>query len=508
MSASDLAETLFETSGGTVRGLVADGVRTFLGVPYGASTAGAGRFRPPGPVEPWAGVRDASDYGPSSWQRGAVGVEQQQLMREMLAMWGGGPEPSMSEDCLVLNVWAPAEVSEPVPVVVYLHGGGHSIGSGSWAAYDGSRLASRGDVVVVTVNHRLGVLAYCYLAELLGPEFATSGINGILDIVEALRWVRDNVGRIGGDPERVLVCGQSGGGAKVAALLVAPTSYGLYRAAGIMSAPNPKLLSTQAAAATTDQLLAQLGITSDHAEQLLTMPAERLVEAQQAVGNPLSSFAPVLDGKWAVAQPLDAVIGGHVPDVPLLIGTTRDEHATFSPAAFVPDDADDAWVTEQVRPFVGDDAERVVDAYRARWPDVSARRLQLAVATDAFVRMGSIRFADTYAAAGRAPVWMYRFDWETPAAGYEGTAPHGSDTTFFFDNLESAGVSAGGPGGLAKAMSGSLVAFAASGSPQHDGLPAWPPYDRDRRATMVFDAQSCVVDDPDGDARMIWEATT
>ena len=147
-------------------------------------------------------------------------------MRDMLAMWGGGPEPSMSEDCLVLNVWAPAEVSQPVPVVVYLHGGGHSIGSGSWAAYDGWRLASRGDVVVVTVNHRLGLLAYCYLAELLGPEFATSGINGILDIVEALRWVRANIGLVGGDPGRVFVCGQSGGGAKVAALLATPRRTG------------------------------------------------------------------------------------------------------------------------------------------------------------------------------------------------------------------------------------------------------------------------------------------
>jgi para-nitrobenzyl esterase len=236
------------------------------------------------------------------------------------------------------------------------------------------------------------------------------------------------------------------------------------------------------------------------------MPAERLVEAQQSVGNPLSSFAPVLDGTFAVAQPLDAVAGVRGHAVPLLIGTTRDEHATFSPAAFVPDDADDAWVTEQVRPFVGDDAEAVVQAYRARRPDTSARRLQLAIATDAFVRMGSIRFAEAYAAAGGAPVWMYRFDWETPAAGYEGTAPHGSDTTFFFDNLESAGVSAHGPQQLATQVSSSLVAFAACASPQHDGIPPWPPYDSDHRATMVFDVEPRVVDDPDREAREIWEA--
>jgi len=504
--ATDVTDTRFETTGGTVRGALAGGVRAFLGVPYGASTAGAGRFRAPRPVEPWDGVRDALDYGPSSWQRAAVGAEQVQIMRDMLAMWGGGPEPSMSEDCLVLNVWAPAEVSQPVPVVVYLHGGGHSIGSGSWAAYDGWRLASRGDVVVVTVNHRLGLLAYCYLAELLGPEFATSGINGILDIVEALRWVRANIGLVGGDPGRVFVCGQSGGGAKVAALLATPTSYGLYHGVGIMSAPNPQLVPAEAAAATTEQLLGQLGVTTAGAEQLLTIPAARLVEAQQAVGNPLSSFAPVVDGTWAVAQPLDAVAGGRAPDVPLFIGTTRDEHATFSPAAFVPADADDAWVAGQVRPFVGDDPERVVAAYRARRPAASARQLQLAVATDAFVRMGSIRFAEAYGAATGAPVWMYRFDWQTNADGYEGTAPHGSDTTFFFDNIERAGVSSRGPQALATQMSSSLVAFAASASPQHHGLPEWPPYGCDRRATMVFDVESRVVDDPDCEARQIWEA--
>ena len=504
-SGSEVAGTQFPTTGGTVRGAVVDGVRRFLGVPYGASTAGAERFRAPRPVEPWDGVRDAVAYGPSSWQRGPVGDEQVRAMQDMLAMWGGGPEPSMSEDCLVLNVWAPAEVAEPLPVLVYLHGGGHSIGSGSWAAYDGCRLATRGDAVVVTVNHRLGLLAYCYLADLLGPDFATSGINGILDVVEALRWVRGNIERVGGDPDRVLVYGQSGGGAKVAALLVTPSSYGLYRTACIMSAPRPRLLSPAEATATTEQLLAHLGIAPADAGKLLGMPAERLVDAQQAVGNPLSAFAPVADGTWAVEQPLDAVATGRAPNVPLLIGTTRDEHATFSPAMLVPQDADDAWVTGQVRPFVGEDAERVVAAYRAMRPGASPRRLQLAIATDAFARMGSIRFAEARVAAGGAPVWMYRFDWETPANGYEGTAPHGSDTTFFFDNIERAGVSVQGPPELARQVSSSLVALAANGSPECDGLPAWPAYDCDRRATMLFDVESRVVDDPDGDARRVWE---
>ena len=193
------------------------------------------------------------------------------------------------------------------------------------------------------------------------------------------------------------------------------------------------------------------------------------------------------------------------PDVPLLIGTTRDEHATFSPAAFVPADADDAWVVDQVRLFVGDDVEQVVSGYRANRPAASARELQLAIATDAFVRMSSIRMAEARDTAGGAPVWMYRFDWETPAEGYEGTAPHGVDTPFFFDNLSRATVSAQGPERLAAWVSSSLVSFAAGGSPQHDGLPIWSPYDRSTRATMLFDVESRVVDDPDADARHIWE---
>ena len=167
---------------------------------------------------------------------------------------------------------------------------------------------------------------------------------------------------------------------------------------------------------------------------------------------------------------------------------------------FVPADADDTWVAEQVRPFVGDDAARVVADYRARRPDATARQLQLAIATDAFVRVGSIRFAEARVAANGAPVWMYRFDWETPAEGYAGTAPHGSDTTFFFDNLDRAGVSARGPQELATVMSSSLVGFASNGSAN------WPPYDCDRRPTMLIDVESHVADDPDADARQIMEA--
>jgi para-nitrobenzyl esterase len=483
--------------------MVDGGVRVFLGVAYGASTGGAARFGAPRPAESWDGVRDALVHGRSAWQRGPADDAQREMMRGSLAMWGGQPEASMGEDCLVLNVWAPAGVTEPLPVLVYLHGGGHSLGAGSWPAFDGRRLAARGDVVVVTLNHRLGVLAYCSLAEVLGPDYTTSGINGILDIVEALRWVRANIAEVGGDPERVLVYGQSGGGAKTAALLAVPSSYGLYQRLGIMSAPNPTLLTPDAGTDATALLLEHLGIRPEDAEQLLTLPAERLIEAQGAIGGPLGPFAPVLDGTWAVAQPSDAVATGRAPGMPLLIGTTRDEQMTFMATIPEPPDANDAWVAEQMRRSLGDDAEAVVAAYRALHADASPRRLLVRVATDAGIRLSSIRFAEAWLAGGQAPAFMYRFDWETRAAGYEGTAPHGGDQTFFFDNLAVAGVSAGGPQRLADHASSALVAFAASGSPNYDDAPEWPPYDTDRRATMVLDTESCVADDPDADARSI-----
>jgi para-nitrobenzyl esterase len=493
---------LFDTKAGTLRGTVSpEGVRTFLGVPYGAPTAGTGRFMAPHAMEPWDGVRDALAYGPSSWQMAPADDAQARVRADMLKMWGGANEPSMGEDCLVLNVWAPAEAREPLPVLVYLHGGGHSVGSGSWPAYDGTRLAARGDSVVVTVNHRLGVLAYCYLAELAGPEFATSGINGILDIAESLRWVRDNIAGVSGDPGRVLVAGQSGGGGKVGALLAVPSAAGLFHTACIMSAGNPTLQSPGDATEAASRLLDHLGIRAGDAEQLLTVAPERLVEAQQAIGGPLGPFAPVLDGTWAVAQPADAVASGRAPDVPIMIGTTRDEQASFVAMMPIPEDADDAWVVERARLTLGDDAERVVAAYRGARPDASARELHIALATDAGARIGSIRFAEAKAAAGGAPVWMYRFDWETSAEGYAGTAPHGVDTTFFFDQLDAATVTAAGPEALADHASSALVSFAATGSPEYDGGPGWPAYDLDRRATMLFDTESRAVDDPDRAAR-------
>jgi para-nitrobenzyl esterase len=494
-----MAETILRTSSGDVRGAEHDGVRRFLGVPYGASTGGGNRFRAPQPVEPWPGVREATAYGPSAWQEVADG--------EALKLFGGGSEPSMGEDCLVLNVWAPSAGAGNRPVLVFLHGGGHTLGSGSWPAYDGTALAKKADAVVVTVNHRLGLLGYLYLGDLVGPEYGSSGANGILDIVLALQWVRDNVSALGGSPSRVLVYGESGGGSKTAALLATPSAQGLFTAASLMSGAGLRCLTPGDATSLAEKALAHLGLRIGQLPDLLAMPAARLVETQTALGGLRSGFAPVVDGTHISEDPVDAVAGGRDPDVPLLIGTCRDEFRTFIAGAPVPSDRDDAWLAGRIEEIVGYDSERLVTGYRASRPDADPLDLEVAIVSDAMMRIPSIRMAEARLASGGSPVYMYRFDWESPALGGLLKAGHGVDYPFFFHNLDAAICTQTGTGReqLADRMVAALTAFAGTGDPSSSLLPSWPPYDLERRSTMLFDVDCRLVEDPDGSARRLWD---
>jgi para-nitrobenzyl esterase len=489
-----------ETTHGRVQGATQDGVHVFLGIPYGGDTGGTNRFRPPPPPVPWVGTREATSFGPSSWQPSAPGAS------ETLKIFGGFAEPSMGEDCLVLNVWTPGTTSSDRPVLVYFHGGGHTSGSGSWPAYDGAALARRYDAVVVTVNHRLGLLGYLDLGELGGGEYPTSGANGVLDLVASLEWVRDNIAHFGGDPSRVLAYGESGGGWKTSTLLAMPSARDLFQRACLMSGAGIRCQTTDEATAIAERTLGFLGLDRSQLSSLADIPAARLLEAQNAAGVP--GFQPVLDGTHIVGHPLDLLRAGTTPDVPLLIGTTRDEFRTFAMAMPQPaDGADDAWLADQLRHTVGAAATALVAGYRTSRPGASVFDLQVAINTDHHMRIPSIRMAEAASGPGRAPVFMYRFDWETPALGGMLKAGHGVDYPFFFDNLESATVTSEGPGreALASQMSGAVTAFAATGDPGHDLLPAWPPYDGNRRATMRFGLDSLVVDDPDGDERGLWD---
>jgi para-nitrobenzyl esterase len=488
------------TTNGRVRGIrAADDSLSFLGIPYGR----ADRFRAPTPAADWDGVFEADHFGPSCPQPTMPGAESEAA----LALFGGIPEPSMSEDCLVLNVWtASLTPSSARPVLVYFHGGGHATGSGSWPVYDGAALAAR-DAVVVTVNHRLGVLGYLYLPQLLGPEFAASGAAGMLDLELALEWVRDNIAAFGGDPANVTVFGESGGGSKVAALMAMPSARALYRRAIIMSGwfgLEGKLPGD--AETLTARALELVGLDATSAAEALTMPVEQLIAASAQMGGIDSGLNPVIDGSIIATQPIDAVCSGGVSDRPLIIGTVRDEYSMFLPfiamcAGGPPDQAKDQYLHQTF----GGRTQDILDRYATARPDRSIDQIRVAVATDGNVRIPALAFADAYSEAG-GTVFVYRFDFESPLDPSLGAA-HGLDVPFAFDTVGRAPVAGSGSTqkALASEMSSAWVAFARTGRPD-TGVLEWPAYTPDQRATMVFAAESSVVEDPAGAERQAWTA--
>ncbi len=493
-----MTDSIVETTAGPIRGEVVDGVHIWKGVPYGASTGGPNRFRPPQPPTPWTTPRVTTAYGPSCPQPPS-------------RPYGWSGEESESEDCLVLNVWSEGVEGSDRPVLVWFHGGGYAIGSGSWPVYDGAKLARRGDAVVVTVNHRLGALGYLHLGELAGADYATSGNVGMLDLVASLEWVRDNIARFGGDAANVTIFGESGGGAKVSTLLAMPAAAGLFHRAVIQSGPGLRVQPVEQATGDAAKFLAELGVSVDHIADLHDLPVEQLVAAQVAAlpggAGARMGFSPVLDGSVITSHPADALRDGTAPDVPIMIGCTRDEATLFiagDPAFRDPSKLDQAALERRLDRFgLGADRDRILAAYQANRPDDSLVDLYIAILTDQMMRMPSIRMAELATANRSAPVYMFLFCW---AAGPMRSC-HGYEIPFVFDNV-------GGPAlkstpsreKLATEMSEAWLAFARDGDPVHDAVPDWPAYDERTRATMVFDrGESHLENDPWSADRQAWD---
>jgi para-nitrobenzyl esterase len=487
-----------ETVSGKVRGTVVDGVHTFKGIRYGADTTGKNRFRPPRAPEPWAGVRDALEFAPSC---------PQPTRRPP----GWSPEPYESEDCLGLNVWTPGtDDGARRPVMVWIHGGAFQIGSGSWPYYDGAALARRGDAVVVTVNHRLGILGYLHLAELAGESYAGSGNAGMLDLVAALEWVRDNIAAFGGDPANVTLFGESGGGAKVTYLLTSPLAAGLFRRVAIQSGAGLRAQPAARATKLAERMLASAGVDAARVDELHDLPVERLLEVQ--AGEPdgrtaltLIPLGPVVDGGFLPRQPADALAAGVSPDVPVIVGTNRDEATMFLAADPVltagPGALDDAGLRARLS-LLGDDADAMLAAYREAQPSADNVDLLIAVMSDQIMRIPSIRLAELRATAGAAPAFMYLYCLGLGPL----RAAHGYEIPFVFDNarppiLEVTETTER----LAGQMSEAWLAFARTDDPSHPGIPDWPAYTTDERATMIFHRETALARDPFGGERRAWK---
>jgi para-nitrobenzyl esterase len=507
-----LSTGVIKTASGSVRGAAdSDGVWSFKGVPYGDDTGGPGRFRPARPPQPWSGVRDCLTYGPSCPQMTIEQMTGTPMPVEIEQMMGVlGTEPSMSEDCLVLNVWTPTlEAEAALPVLVWLHGGGMNTGSASWPLYDFSNLANHGKVVIVGINHRLGILGFLDLST-FGEDFADSGNVGMLDVVDALQWVRQNIRGFGGDPKNVTVFGESGGGAKTSTLLAMPAANGLFHKAFPMSGMMLAAQRPEVARSTAEMVLEQLGVGTDR-KKLEAVDVSRLVETElalqgaQLLGGGGRRFGPVL-GPSLPEHPEQALRAGASAGIPVVSGCTTDEMLAFLAA-----DPELWTLTEQglrdrLGLLLGEHTDPIIAGYRSIRPDDSPMSLLVATLTDATMRVPHIRFTEARLQAGGAPVWMYLFAWGQPDDSGRRWCAHGSDMPYFFDNVHKAPMAAGTHSDeLVAAMSGALVAFAYTGNPNHGGLPKWPTYKLDDRSTMMFDTPSSISSNPFGAEYLLWQ---
>jgi len=480
------------TTSGKIRGMVQENkVNAFRGIPYGAPTGGANRFLPPVKPEAWTGIKDTVEWGPEAPQGPHTEIP------EVAATI---PKLAISEDCLHLNVWTNGLDGRKRPVMVWLHGGGFASGNGSYSMYDGANLARKQDVVTVTINHRLNSFGFLYLAGIGGEKFANASNCGILDAVAALEWVRDNIANFGGDPGNVTIFGQSGGAGKVSTLLAMPAAKGLFHRAIIQSGANLKGLSTQDATKTAHMLMDKLGVKT--AEELQQVPMDQLIAATLSARG--MQLAPVVDGKTLPGGPFDPTAPALSAGVPLLIGSTEFEVNFFPATRLDPIDDTELHAAVKQATRAGDaEVDKLIAVYRKGRPNASDIDLSQIIASDGF-RTGVMTEAERKAAQP-APVYVYYFTWKTPVHDGELKAFHTLEIPFALANVDEAQSMTGSNADrypLQEKMSGAWAAFARTGDPNHKGLPHWPAFKMDGRATMVFDNQCKVVNDPHREERL------
>ena len=515
-------QPVVNTKTGPVLGRLHDGISVFLGIPYGADTRER-RFQSPLPPAPWTAVRDALVWGDRAPQLGGGGMTSR--ARQRVSSQPGetyhlpSDEGQVSEDCLHVNVWTPSPRTaghERRPVLFYIHGGAYNSGTVNSVLYDGTRLCRRGEVVVVTVNHRLNAFGFLYLAGITSEAaYVDSGNVGMLDLVLALRWVKDNIAEFGGDPARVTIFGQSGGGAKCATLMAMPSAHGLFHRVMTMSGQQVTAAPESIATARARDFLTKLGFSQMAGDKLPSALDGASLEQLQEAARVSSAWLPVVDGRSLPRDPFSPDAPPISSDVPMILGNTHDETRGLiggsQPALFsLTWEELPAALEKNVSTFLGPvKPETIIASYRGWYPKYSPSDVFFAATTAFRSWPGQVIEAERRAESrAQQRTWVYEVDWPSPVGGGRFGAPHTVDIPFFFDNLAVApGMVGASPEDveraqpLATAMSESLIAYAKTGDPNHAGLPSWPPYDLTRRPTMIWNTPPRVVDNPRGNER-------
>lgn len=484
-----------ETTLGKIKGSRRGDVHAFRGVPYGAPTGGSNRFLPARAADPWTDVKACTEIGPRAPQTQARIVHEWGVLYRLEAS---------SEECLVLNVWSKGLGDNAKrPVMVWLHGGGFSGGSSGGLPYDGTNMANVHDVVFVGLNHRLNAFGFLYLPEIGGEKFSQASNVGMLDIVLALQWIRDNIEKFGGDPNNVTILGQSGGGSKVSTLLGMPAAKGLFHRAIAQSGSQVRSQTPDQATATARAVLKAVNLQPNQLDRLQQLPFYVLRDAltdAQGVGQ----FSPVMDGRTIPAHIFDPVATSISEDVPLMIGST-DTEITWNTFQNY-DNLDDASLRHYVRGALRSDdatADRVIALYRGTRPNASNLDLLLQIGTDASnFRRGTGLQAERKAALGKAPVYKYHFGFYSPVRDGELRSMHCMDIPFALHNVDIAGPVLGTAPelkGLEEKMSTAWATFARTGNPNHPGIPEWKPFTLDARDTMVWNIETKAVPDYKGE---------
>jgi para-nitrobenzyl esterase len=502
-----------DTSFGKIKGYRENGVNIFKGVPYAGKVSGERRFRRPAPLESWDGVKDTI----------ALGAPSIQSPRRN--------EPAPSEDCLFLNIWTPANDGKKRPVMFYNHGGGFVIGSGGSQGQDGANLARNFDVVVVETNHRLGLLGFLYLEELGGVEFAGSGNNGMLDIVDGLKWVNKNIANFGGDPNNVMIWGESGGGAKTSCLYAMPDAAPYFNKASIESGPGVRMTPKEVAAETTLMLLKELNIAPKDWKKILDVPAEDLLAMQSKLPmvppfveknrnqgfmrRNYGGFGPVVDGKVLPNHPFDPSAPAISRNKPLLVGWNEDEWAFFAwerkETEFVTYDF--SALFKKLEPSYGVNTQKIIDTYRKSRPKASPAEIYIAISSITMMGLGSVDIAEKKVKQGGAPVYLYNFGYKSevkiPGTDFPMGTPHAMDISFKFNNETETKPSFFGGARPEKAKASHHFAelwtnFAKTGKPFAHNSPEWKSYNLQERPMMRIDSSLEVINDRYKDELSLW----